>query len=218
MKVIAINGGPRKGWNTSKTLERALDGAKSAGAEAGPVINLYDLKFKGCVSCFRCKLKTGGHPGRCAMQDDLSEVLERVLDADALLLASPIYLWDVTGVMRMFLERLVFSNIGYRTEDRSDFKGSLNVGFIYTMNVPRDAMEECGYDFIYKSHALFLSLLNGKVDYITVNDTYQFDDYSKYDAPLFDPAHKARVREAQFPKDLERAFELGVNVVPSRRL
>ena len=214
MKAIAINGGPRKGWNTSKLLEHALEGAKSAGAETEPVVNLYDLNFKGCVSCFHCKLKTGGHPGKCAMHDDLSEVLERVSASNVLLLGSPIYLWDVTGMMRMFLERLAFPNLGYRATDRSEFKGVLNTGFIYTMNVTNEVMEARGYDFLYESHAFFLSHFNGKTDYITVNDTYQFDDYSKYNAPIFDPVHKAQVRDTQFPKDCERAFALGANAVP----
>ena len=214
MRVIAINGGPRKGWNTSKLLKHALEGAKSAGAEAEPIVNLYDLNFKGCVSCFRCKLKAGGHPGKCAMHDDLSEVLDRVLASNVLLLASPIYLWDVTGMMRMFLERLIFSNLGYRVTDRSDFKGALNVGLIYTMGVTNERMEACGYNFLYKSHVYFLNYLNGKVDYITANDTYQFDDPSKYDVPLFDPIHKAQVRDTQFPKDCERAFTLGTSLVP----
>ena len=214
MRAIAINGGPRKGLNTSKLLKHALEGAESAGAKVEPIVNLYDLNFEGCVSCFCCKLKTGGNPGKCALLDDLSKVLELVLESNVLLLASPIYLWDVTGMMRMFLERLVFSNLSYRATDRSDFKGALNVGFIYTMGVTKERMEECGYDFLYKSNMHFLAYLNGKVEYITVNDTYQFDDYSKYDTSLFDPVHKAQVRDTQFPKDCERAFALGVNSVP----
>ena len=50
-KVIAINGSPRKTWNTATLLEHALSGARSAGAET-ELIHLYDLDFKGCVSCF----------------------------------------------------------------------------------------------------------------------------------------------------------------------
>lgn len=212
-KVIAVNGGPRKGRNTSKLLECALEGAKSAGAETEAIINLYDLNFKGCVSCFRCKLKQGGHPGKCAMHDDLSEILERIPAYDALLLASPIYLWDVTGMTRMFLERLVFSNLSYRATDRSDFKSKLNVGFIYTMGVTVETMESYGYDFLYKSHVQFLSFLNGKVEYMTANDTSHVDDYSKYDASYVDPVRKAKVRDEQFPKDRERAFAFGARII-----
>lgn len=56
MKVIAINGSPRKNWNTHKLLNAALEGAKSMGAET-EIIHLYDLNYTGCRSCFACKRK-----------------------------------------------------------------------------------------------------------------------------------------------------------------
>ena len=58
MKIIAINGSPRKKWNTSTLLENALEGAASQGAET-ELIHLYDLDYKGCTSCCACKLKDG---------------------------------------------------------------------------------------------------------------------------------------------------------------
>lgn len=58
MKVIAINGSTRKQWNTGTLLNKALEGAASFGAET-EIINLYDLNFKGCTSCFACKIKNG---------------------------------------------------------------------------------------------------------------------------------------------------------------
>ena len=58
MKVIAVNGSPRKKWNTATLLERALEGAASKGAET-ELVHLYDLDFKGCVSCFACKMIDG---------------------------------------------------------------------------------------------------------------------------------------------------------------
>ena len=55
MHVIAINGSPRKNWNTATLLNKALEGASSQGATT-ELIHLYGLNFKGCVSCFACKL------------------------------------------------------------------------------------------------------------------------------------------------------------------
>lgn len=75
MKVYAINGSPRKSWNTAMLLENALKGAAAQGAET-ELIHLYDLNFKGCTSCFGCKLKGGKSYGKCAMRDDLTPVLE----------------------------------------------------------------------------------------------------------------------------------------------
>jgi multimeric flavodoxin WrbA len=211
-RAMAVNGSPRKEWNTAKLLRSALDGAKSVGAEADEIVNLYDLNFKGCVSCFSCKLKEGGNAGRCSMHDELSEVLERALTSDVLLLGSPIYLWEVTGEMKSFLERLFFPNIAYRNTDRSEFKGRLNAGFIYTMNVTDEQMEASGYRFIYKSHLRFLAFFNGRAEYITATNTCQFNDYSKYNAPMFDPVVKAKSKAEQFPKDCERAFEMGARL------
>ncbi|MCL2063580.1 MAG: flavodoxin family protein, partial [Candidatus Cloacimonetes bacterium] len=66
MKIIAVNGSPRKNWNTHILLEKCLEGAKETGAEA-ELVNLYDIQFKGCTSCFICKLK-GNSVSKCAMK------------------------------------------------------------------------------------------------------------------------------------------------------
>ncbi len=211
-KAIAVNGSPRKNWNTATLLERALAGAASAGAET-KLVHLYDLTFKGCVSCFSCKRAETYDAGRCAMRDDLSPILEELASADVLLLGSPIYLADVTGEMRSFLERAVFSNIAYDPAHRSVFKGSLACGLIYTMNVPLPMMREFGYEAVFEAQVEFLSrTFGGATEYMTANDTLQFDDYAKYHCTMFDAAHKREVREKQFPLDCERAFELGARL------
>ena len=89
--VIAINGSPRKTWNTATLLEHTIKGAESAGAKT-EIVHLYDLDYKGCTSCFACKLNGGPSYGKCAMKDGLTLVLERIRNADALILGSPVYL------------------------------------------------------------------------------------------------------------------------------
>ena len=71
MKVLAINGSPRTKWNTAALLNNALEGAASQGAET-ELVHLYRLNYKGCVSCFSCKLKGGKSYGRCAVKDELT--------------------------------------------------------------------------------------------------------------------------------------------------
>lgn len=66
--------------------------------------HLYDLDYKGCTSCFSCKLKDGKSYGKCAMLVDLTSVLERISGADAFILGSPVYIGTSTGEMRSFLE------------------------------------------------------------------------------------------------------------------
>jgi len=68
MNVIAINGSPRKNGNSAAMLEAAIKGAKENGA-AVERIDLFDLNYKGCVSCFACKVKNAKTNGLCAYKD-----------------------------------------------------------------------------------------------------------------------------------------------------
>ncbi|MFT9056823.1 MAG: flavodoxin family protein [Ethanoligenens sp.] len=217
MKTIAINGSPRKSWNTATMLQKALDGAQSKGSET-KLVHLYDLNYKGCISCFACKRKDSKFIGHCAMRDDLTDVLEEIISADVLLVGSPIYLGDITGAARSFLERLVFMNLSYGRPGESaqghgsNFNGKINTGFIYTMNIPAERVGPVGYQYNFDLHKRYLGLLNGEVKSLIVPDTYQFDDYQKYDALHFDERHKAKVKEEQFPVYCQQAFDLGAEL------
>ncbi|MEL7567796.1 MAG: flavodoxin family protein [Dehalobacterium sp.] len=210
MNIIAVNGSPRKKWNTATLLQKALDGAASVGAQT-EMIHLYNLEYKGCTSCFACK-KKGGALGRCAMRDDLTDVLERVVRCDVLLLGTPIYYSNITGEMLSFLERLLFSNMTYNTGHRSTFQGKFSSGFVYTMNVSSDIMEKLGYKALFDHYKSLLERFGGPSEILVSNDTYQFDDYSGYEASMFNEEHKARVRAEQFPADCQKAFEMGVRL------
>jgi len=76
MKVLAFNGSPRKEWNTGTLLKKAFEGAVSQSAKI-ELIHLYDLDYKGCISCFACKEKGGKSYGRCVVKDDLKQYLKR---------------------------------------------------------------------------------------------------------------------------------------------
>jgi multimeric flavodoxin WrbA len=143
MKVIAINGSPRKKWNTATLLEKALEGAASEGAET-EIIHLYDLNFKGCISCFACKLKDGKSYGKCAVEDDLTPVLEKLENTDAVILGSPIYLGNSTGEMRSFMERYVFPYLVYSNNIPSLYPKNTPVGFIYTMGIKEEYFDMFG--------------------------------------------------------------------------
>ena len=107
-KIIIIDGGPRKNMNTAKLLQRFAEGAKSAGSDVEvKTVRLYDLDYRGCMSCMACKLK-GKASHICRFKDALTPVLEEIAQADGLVLGSPIYFGEVTGQMRAFLERLAF--------------------------------------------------------------------------------------------------------------
>lgn len=211
MKVIAVNGSPRKNKNTATLLQKALDGAQSIGAET-ELIHLYDLQFKGCTSCFACKRKNSKFVGHCAMKDDLSYCLEKVLECDVLLLGSPVYLNRISGEMSCFLERLLFPNFSYAMDHHAIFKGKIASGFIYTMNVTEEIMKQRNYETIFQQNQYALQVFGGPSEILIANDTYQFDDYSKYEASKYDETHKAQVRAEQFPIICQKAFDMGARL------
>ncbi len=211
MKVIACNGSPRKKWNTATLLEKALEGATSQGAET-ELIHLYDLNFKGCISCFACKTKGGKSYGKCAVRDDLTPVLRKVEDVDALILGSPIYFGTVSGETRSFMERLLFPYRPYvpPSDPRQTlFPRKINTGFIYTMNVTEEGLKGMEFDQAPRVNERFLRVVFGACESLFSLDTYQFEDYSKVVAPRFDPEKKALRRREVFPQDCAKAFEMG---------
>jgi len=211
MKVIAFNGSPRKKWNTATLLEKALEGAASQGAET-ELIHLYELGFKGCISCFACKTKGGQSYGRCAVKDDLRPILEKVLQADAIILGSPIYFGTVSGEMRSFMERLLFPYRPYadaRDPRQSLFPKKIQTGFIYTMNVTEKQMKASEFDQHPHHNEKVLKLIFGSSESLFSFDTYQFEDYSKVVADRYDVEHKTKRRRQVFPIDCQKAFEMG---------
>lgn len=103
-KVIILNGSPRRNFNTAKLLKEAQRGAEAAGAQT-EFINLYDLNFKGCMSCFACQRKGSTTEGVCAIRDDLKPVLEKCIDADAIIIGTPVYYYEMSGQMKTIIDR-----------------------------------------------------------------------------------------------------------------
>ncbi len=208
MKVLAINGSPRKQWNTATLLNKALEGAASEGAET-EIIHLYDINFKGCTSCFACKIKNGKSYGKCAYKDEITPVLNRIEDFDALILGSPIYLGTVTGEMKSFMERLVYPYLVYDAARSSLFPKKIPVGSIYTMGADESRVKDMSIDRHIALNEMILGRIFGRSESLVVTDTYQFDDYSKY-VTSHNEEEKDRRRREVFPQDCKKAFEMGM--------
>ncbi|MFP5238693.1 MAG: flavodoxin family protein [Acidobacteriota bacterium] len=208
MNVLAINGSPRKKWNTATMLENALEGARSAGA-ACELVHLYDLDFKGCISCFECKKIGGKSYGRCIVRDGLTPILEKAASADALIVGSPVYFGAETGETRSFLERLMFPFTTYTPGYASIFPGKLATAMIYTMNVKGEMLEQLAYDKFMGRMQATMARIFGSCEVLLATDTYQFKDYAKFLSTVWDPVAKAKRREEVFPQDCAKAFELG---------
>jgi multimeric flavodoxin WrbA len=208
MRAIAVNGSPRKSWNTASLLDHALAGAAKDGAET-ELVHLYDLDFKGCASCFACKKIGGKSYGRCAIKDGLTPILKKASEADVLILGTPIYFSSETGEMRSFMERLLFPFSTYTPGYASIFPGKLQVGLVYTMNIAEKDLAARNYGAASQG---VLSRVFGNCDVLFCTDTYQFSDYSKYLSTCWDAEAKKKRREEVFPQDCKRAFDLGAKL------
>ncbi len=210
MKVIAINGSPRKEWNTATLLNKALEGAASQGAET-ETAHLYDLDFKGCKSCFACRLKGGKSYGKCAQRDELTPILGRIEKCDALIMGSPIYLSSITGEMKSFMERAIYPYLVYDAKRSSLFPKKIKTGFIYTLGANEERMKDLQTDKHIAINEMVTGRILGSAESLMVTDTYQFDDYSKY-VCSHDEAAKAKRRREVFPLDCQKAFDMGVRL------
>ena len=209
MKLIVINGSPRKEWNTAMLLEKVIEGAKSKGAKT-ELINLYDLDYKGCESCFLCKTKGSKYYGKCSVNDDLTNIFKRIERSDAIVLGSPIYFGTVSGEMKSFLERLLFPYLTYTTPPQSLFPKKIKTGFIYTMNIPEEYIKDSGYLMHINTNQRVLEMIFGYSESLFSFDTYQFQDYSKVVADRFDVEEKTRKRKEVFPNDCKKALDMGM--------
>lgn len=213
MKLLAINGSPRRNKNTGQLLEQVVAGARSKGAET-ELVHLMDLPpYRGCISCFACKQIGGRSYGRCVVKDSLQPILQKAHEADALVLGTPVYLFTETSLMRAFLERLCFQYLLY-----SNIKPPLStrkngVGLIYTMNMTEAQMVQHGLDKVTGYAKMFLESLFAPCEVLYSCDTLQFDDYSKYDTDRFDASAKQKRHHEVFPADLKKAYTLGERLV-----
>lgn len=203
-KIIVVNAGPRKGWNTDTLLTEAAKGARSAGAEPES-FDLFRLgKVTGCISCFGCKREQ--NKGRCMCRDGLTPVLDAIRQADGLIIGSPVYLGELTASFRALYERLVFQNLTYNLETPCCNERPIPVLLIATSNAPDTA-----YRDLLQNYRQTLSRFVGPAEVLVSGDTLQLKDYSKTDWKwsLFDPEAKQRRHETVFPQECKKAFELG---------
>ncbi len=103
MKVLGVDGSPRKYGNTYKLLEVALLAAEEEGAET-ELVDLYDLEIRPCLGCLSDEPRACGYP--CVLDDDMRPLYDAVLRADALVLATPIYWYGPSGRLKDFVDRL----------------------------------------------------------------------------------------------------------------
>jgi multimeric flavodoxin WrbA len=98
-RIIAVYGSPRRQGNTATLLKRAVSGALDAGAEVNEII-LRDLKMSPCLEIYGCKKE-----GKCVIKDDFQKVIDQILSAQGLMLASPIFFYTVSAHTKILMDR-----------------------------------------------------------------------------------------------------------------
>lgn len=203
-KIIIIDGGPRKNKNTAQLLQKFAEGAKSVSKEIETkVVRLYDLDYKGCMSCMACKVK-GKASNICRFQDGLTPLLENIAQADGLVLGSPIYFGEVTGQMRSFLERLAFPWLSYNDYSLTAPK-RMPVVLIETMNGTPDRNNSNSFGSMQWCIATAL----GEPQHIIAYNTCQVAHYDSYELGGFSEEAKHAWRDAHLEEDLQKAYKAG---------
>lgn len=128
MRVIAIVGSPRENSNSGILAREVLKGAAEEGAET-KAFYTKDMVMQGCQGCWRCK-----EAGRCVVEDDMTPLYDEINEADAVVFASPVYMFAMTGQMKLVLDRL-FAYLG------PDFRSRLPEGkklcLVFAQGMPK---------------------------------------------------------------------------------
>ena len=104
MKIAGFNGSSRGArGNTNVMLNAFLAGARSAGADTEAVI-LIKHRINRCLACVKCWTRT---PGKCVQRDDMAPLLDKYMAADIVVLATPVYVHNVSGTMKVFMDRMI---------------------------------------------------------------------------------------------------------------
>lgn len=101
-KVLILSGSPRRGGNSDLLCDEFLRGARESGHQAEKIF-LRDKKVAPCSACYFCT-KSGG---RCAIQDDMTEILDKMQGADVIVMASPVYFYSIDAQMKAVIDRCV---------------------------------------------------------------------------------------------------------------
>ena len=107
MKAVGIVGSPRKGGNTEILVTHCLKAIAEEGIKT-EIIRLAGLKISGCIDCGHCHK----HQGECSVKDDMQAVRAKMVEADAIIIGTPVYFGAATALVRGLMERAAFCERG----------------------------------------------------------------------------------------------------------
>ena len=102
MKIVVLNGSPRKGGNTEIMTQAFAEAARKNQNEVS-ILDVAPMNIRGCLGCKYC----WAHKGECVQKDDMAEILQKIIDADVLVLASPVYFYSIDAQLKAVIDRTV---------------------------------------------------------------------------------------------------------------
>lgn len=133
MKVIIISGSPRKDGYTAKAIARFEENLISLGHEMERIF-IIDYDIKGCIGCYACMAKNN-EPG-CIVKDDAVFIFERMISADVIVYASPLYWFDLAAQLKPFFDRQFCLTTKFGSSDASSMLAGKSVALLITCSGP----------------------------------------------------------------------------------
>jgi multimeric flavodoxin WrbA len=141
MKILAVEGSPRSNGNTEKLVKTILEGASENGAETA-FYKLTEMNISLCLGCFNCR-----ETGTCVTNDDMRLLLEQIQASDAIILGSPVYMWQVSGQTKLFMDRLVpFIRPDFTTR----LTGKKSLFMVFTQGNPDEKIFKPYFEYLEK--------------------------------------------------------------------
>jgi len=138
MKVIGLIGSPRAGSNIGILVEEALKGAADGEAET-KIFNLSKMAIAPCRGCMYCK----NSEGECATNDDMQDIYKEIKEADAFILGSPVYMWQMSAQAKLFTDRLY----AFYGTDFEEKYGKKDVALIFSQGNPDENSFSMYFDY-----------------------------------------------------------------------
>ena len=158
--MLVFLGSARKGSNTGVLCAEAMKGAGEEGMK-GRLVKLSDLEILACRGCFKCK------DGACSShRDDMNRILKQMQQADAFIFATPVYFWNVSGLMKMFFDRLLPLLVMKKDKDRTRLESRIKgrrAGIIVVQEEAKGPHESIPKMFFERNFADFELELDGSV-------------------------------------------------------
>ncbi len=202
MKTVVINADPKRKGTNAQLMKSAAKGAESVGSSV-EYVDLYKFKMSGCRVCLICK--RDGMVCKCHWRDEISPLIEKILNSDTLLIGVPIFFSHPSSHYMALLERLIFCIVSFKTGNV--FKGKVDVGLFYTVEYPLDYFKKSIRPHLKQSEDL-LKMLNGNV----VVDTFSNISKTEMSDSSEDGLNSLKIKEEQLSKDLERIFNIAAEL------